>query len=260
MGGEERKGKREGENPGKEEGPALQAQARGALMLQRPPQPHILTPRCCPSRDMGRDPPAVSHRGTWGCHECRSPPVPPPRLPGQLSQGHRDKAQTLWRKASGVLRAWRGGRPHGVGAIPQPAGFRGAAPGRGGCSVSSPGLWGQNEGCGAKMRAMGPAGGGWVALATASSWYGTLLPLNLGDAPGGAPLPLVPPTPSCSRLILRQRKPGQAGSAPLGMWGAGAGMGAPRARKPSQLTAHPAGPFQPSRIFFSSRQTRGEAG
>lgn len=229
-------------------------------MLQRLPQPHILTPRCCPSRDMGRDPPAVSHRGTWGCHECRSPPVPPPRLPGQLSQGHRDKAQTLWRKASGVLRAWRGGRPHGVGAIPQPAGFRGAAPGRGGCSVSSPGLWGQNEGCGAKMRAMGPAGGGWVALATASSWYGTLLPLNLGDAPGGAPLPLVPPTPSCSRLILRQRKPGQAGSAPLGMWGAGAGMGAPRARKPSQLTAHPAGPFQPSRIFFSSRQTRGEAG
>lgn len=142
------------------------------------------------------------------------------------------------------------GGPHGVGAIPQPAGFRGAAPGRGGCSVSSPGLRGQNEGYGAKMRAMGPAGGRWVTLATASSWYRTLLPLNLGDAPGGVPLPLVPPTPSCSRLILRQRKPGQAGSAPLGMWWAGAGMGAPRARRPSQLTAHPAGPFQPSHFFF----------
>lgn len=162
---------------------------------------------------------------------------------------------------------------------PRPCGARPAAcfvPGEGGVrtgwgqfpSQQDSGVQPQGEagaqspapGCGAKMRAMGPAGGGWVALATASSWYGTLLPLNLGDAPGGAPLPLVPPTPSCSRLILRQRKPGQAGSAPLGMWGAGAGMGAPQARKPSQLTAHPAGPFQPSRIFFSSRQTRGEAG
>lgn len=40
-------------------------------------------------------------------------------------------------------------------------------------------------------------------------------------------------------------------SGDAGIWRAGAGKGAPRAQRPSRLTAHPAGPFQPAWVYFS---------
>uniref|UniRef100_A0A8C0HKK0 Heat shock protein family B (small) member 1 n=1 Tax=Buteo japonicus TaxID=224669 RepID=A0A8C0HKK0_9AVES len=152
---------------GKEEGPALQAQARGALMLvlhgvQRPPQPHILTPRCCPSQDMGRDPPGCEPQrglgGESGASRVPQPPCAPPH--SSLGSSARDtvtKPRPCGTRPAARFVPGEGGVRTAWGAIPQPAGFRGAAPGRGGCSVSSPaGLGSQNEGCGAKTRAMGP--------------------------------------------------------------------------------------------------------
>lgn len=152
------------------------------------------------------------------------------------------------------------GGPHGVGAIPQPVGLRGADPGRGGCSVSSPtGLGSQNKGCGANWQRLGALGHHQLLAVR-------FAPLEFGGCSHRGPA--APGPPQLLQADIKAKKAGTGRIGPslalgdAGTGQAGAGKGAPQAQRPSQLAAHSATPFQPARFFFffPSRQTRGEAG
>lgn len=107
--GEQRK-ERKGEEKGKGQIKAKRKAPRYKLKLGvrsrcrcytgcRHPQPHVLTPHCAPSQDMG-------------CQEPRSPLCSP-----EPSRGCCDGAQTPWHNTSTVLCAWWGGSTWG-GTIP----------------------------------------------------------------------------------------------------------------------------------------------